>query len=124
MIKPFKFFNENKFNIEYDPLYHLNVYENIALGIINYCYRTDRVPIGWKHHFYESGSEDRRGVNKCIEITDLISHDYFESRHVRIRYDVHTINRPGNSDMTETTNHTFHLAEDVFNEAITRYETI
>jgi len=123
-MRTFKFLVENKINIEDDPLYHLDAYENIVLGLISYCYRTDNRPIGWKHHFHESGPEDRGGVNKCIEIIDLISHDYFESRHVRIRYKVYTINSPGYDDMTVTTGRTFHLAEDVFIEVMRRHETI
>jgi hypothetical protein len=123
-MKTFKFLAENKINIEDDPLYHLNVYENIVLGLISYCYRTDNRPIGWKHHFYESSPEDCGGVNKCIEVCELISHDYFESRHIRIKYKINTINSPVNSDMTVTTGHTFHLAEDVFIEVMRRHETI
>jgi hypothetical protein len=54
-------------------------------------------------------------------ITDLISHDYFESRHIRIKYELYAINPLTANEMTE---HTFHLAEDVFNEVMRRYENI
>ena len=110
MIKPFKFLHENKFNIEYDPLYHLDVYQNMALRLISYCFRMNLVPVGYQHHFAENG------FSRHLVITDLISHDYFESRHVRISYDLYDIN--------DLTHHRFHLSEDVFNEAIRRYETI
>ncbi len=110
MIKNFKFFNENKYNIEDDPLYHLNVYENIVLGVIGYCYRMNLTPVGYRHHFY-MGEEI-----KHMKITDLITHNNFESRHVRINYDVYDINN--------LTNHNLHLSEDVFIEAMRRYEHI
>lgn len=114
-MKLFKFFNENKYNFEDDPLYHLSVYENMVLGVISYCYRMHLMPIGYQHHFYETGPR-LRGVNKSIVITDLISHDYFESRHVRIRYELY--------DRDGLNQHTFHLAEDVFNEVMRRYENL
>jgi len=117
MIKDFKFFNENKFNTEFDPLYHLDVYQNMALGLISSCVRVNRSPIKWKHHFREM-------VNKCLEIEEFLLHNNFETPHVKIVYSIHTINNPGNADMTNTTEHTFHLAEDVFNSVIRRYENI
>jgi len=110
MIKEFKFFDNNKVNIEDDPLYHLNVYENIALGLISYCYRMNLTPIGYQHQFSENG------LSRHLVINDVISHDYFESRHVRIRYELY--------DRNGMDQHTFHLAEDVFNEVIRRYENI
>jgi hypothetical protein len=109
-MQTFKFFTENKINIEDDPLYHLNVYENMALGLISYCYRMHLTPVGYQHHFAENG------FSRHLVITDLISHDYFESRHIRIRYDLYDINN--------LTNHIFHLSEDVFNEVMRRYENI
>ena len=109
-MKTFKFLAENKINIEDDPLYHLNVYDNMALGLISYCYRTDNRPIGWKHRFNENG------LNRHMVINDVISHDYFESRHVRIRYELY--------DRNGINQHTFQLAEDVFNEVMRRYENI
>jgi hypothetical protein len=54
-------------------------------------------------------------------ITDLISHDYFESRHIRIKYGLYTINPLTANEMTE---HTFHLAQDVFDNVMQRYENI
>lgn len=122
-MKDFKFFNQNVESIEDDPLYHLNVYENMALGLISYCYRMNLVPVGYQHHFYESGPSDapRQGKNRTMVITDLISHDYFESRHIRIRYELYTINPLTPNEMTE---HTFHLAEDVFNNVMERYENL
>jgi hypothetical protein len=116
-MKPFKFFTDNKINIEDDSLYHLDVYENMALGLISYCMRASRSPIEWKHHF-------REGVNKCLEIKEILFHNNFESPHVKIVYSIHTINNPGNADMTNTREHTFHLAEDVYNEVIRNNETI
>lgn len=120
-MRDFKFFTDNKINIEDDPLYHLNVYENMALGLISYCYRMNLTPIDYQHHFYESGPGVRNGVNKTIVITDLISHDNFESRHVKIRYELYVINPLTANEITE---HTFHLAENVFNEVMRRYENI
>jgi hypothetical protein len=49
-------------------------------------------------------------------INDVISHDYFESRHVRIRYELY--------DRDGLNQNTFHLAEDVFNEIMQRYENL
>ena len=121
MIKDFKFFNEKKYNFEDDPLYHLNVYENMVLGVISYCYRMNLMPVGYQHHFYESGPGMRNDVNKTMVITDLISHDYFESRHIRIRYELYTINPLTANEMTE---HTFHLAQDVFDNVMERYANI
>jgi len=109
-MRKFKFLTDNKMTIEDDPLYYLNVYENIALGLISYCYRMNLVPVGYQHQFEENG------LSRHLVITDLISHDYFESRHIRVRYDLYDIN--------DLTNHIFHLSEDVFREAIRRYETI
>ena len=110
MIKDFKFFTENKINIEDDPLYHLNVYENMVLGVISYCYRMNLTPVSYQRQFEENG------LSRHLVITDLISHDYFECRHVRIKYDLYDING--------LEHHTFHLAENVFNEVMQRYETI
>ena len=120
-MKLFKFFTDNKVNIEDDTLYHLNVHENMAIGLISYCYRMNLMPIGYQHHFYESVPGVRNGVNKTMVITDLISHDYFESRHVRIGYELYTINPLTANEMIE---HTFHLAENVFNEVMRRYENL
>jgi hypothetical protein len=120
-MKDFKFFNQNVESIEDDPLYHLNVYENMALGLVSYCYRMNLTPVGYQHHFYETGPRVRNGVNKTMVITDLISHDYFESRHIRIKYELYAINPLTANEMTE---HTFHLAEDVFNEVMRRYENV
>jgi len=110
MIKQFKFFNENKYNFQNDPLYHLNVYENMVLGVISYCYRMNLMPVGYQHHFY-MGEE-----SKYLKITELMYHDNFETRHVRMNYDVYDVNN--------LTNHTFHLAEDVFIEVMRRYENL
>lgn len=110
MISDFKFFNDNKIKIEDDPLYYLNVYQNMALRLISYCYRMNLTPLGYQHQFEENG------LSRHLVITDLISHDYFESRHVRVRYDLYDVN--------DLTHHIFHLAEDVFNEVIRRYENI
>ena len=123
----FKFFGDNRYNIEDDPLYFLDVYQNMALGLISYCYRTHRMPVGWRHHFFETGPEYdgmRNGVNKCIVITELDTHNNFESPHVKIGYEIHTINVPGYAYMTETTQHNFHLAEDVFDNVMRRYENL
>jgi hypothetical protein len=109
-MKTFKFFTDNKINIEDDPLYHLDVYENMALGLIGYCYRMNLIPVGYHHQFSENG------FSRHLVITDLISHDYFECRHVRIKYDLFSVNG--------LEHHTFHLAENVFNEVIRRYESI
>jgi hypothetical protein len=109
-MKAFKFFTENKINIEDDPLYHLNVYENMVLGLISYCYRMHLIPVGYQHQFAENG------FIRHLVINDVISHDYFESRHVRIRYELY--------DRNGINQHTFHLAEDVFNEVMQRYENI
>jgi hypothetical protein len=109
-MKAFKFLAENKINIEDDPLYHLNVYENMALGLISYCCRMNLVPVSYQHQFEENG------LSRHLVITDLISHDYFECRHVRIKYDLYDING--------LEHHTFHLAEDVFIEVMRRHETI
>ena len=109
-MREFKFFTDNKVNIEDDPLYHLNVYENMVLGVISYCYRMHLIPVGYQHHFAENG------FSRHLVITNLISHDYFESRHVRIKYDLYDVN--------DFTHHTFHLDEDVFNEVMRRYENI
>jgi len=124
MIKDFKFFNENKYNIEFDPLYHLDVYQNMALGLISSCMRENRSPILWKHHFRESGLENHRIMNKCLEIQEILLHNNFETPHVKIKYNIHIINCPGDANMTDTTEYTFHLAEDVFNSFIRRYENI
>ena len=125
-MRVFKFFGDNRYNIQDDPLYFLDVYQNMALGLISYCYRTDRLPLGWKHHFHESGPQHgpRDGVYKCLVITELDRHNNFESPHVKIGYDIHIINVPGNANMTETTRHSFHLAEDVFNSVMRRYENL
>jgi hypothetical protein len=109
-MKLFKFFTDNKVNIEDDPLYYLNVYENMAIRLISYCYRMHLIPIGYQHQFAENG------FIRHLVINDVISHDYFESRHVRIRYELY--------DRDGLNQHTFHLAEDVFNEIMQRYETI
>ena len=109
-MREFKFFTDNKVNIEDDPLFHLNFYENMVLGVISYCYRMHLIPVGYQHHFAENG------FSRHLVITNLISHDYFESRHVRIKYDLYDVN--------DLTHHTFHLSEDVFNEVMRRYENI
>ena len=54
-MRKFKFLTDNKMTIEDDPLYYLNVYENIALGLISYCYRMHLMPIGYQHQFAENG---------------------------------------------------------------------
>jgi hypothetical protein len=117
-MRQFKFFDDNGINIQDDPLYHLNVFENMVLGLISYCYRMNLSPLGYQHQFYESGPNVAPGnsVNRHLVINDLISHDYFESRHVRIRYEIY--------DRNGTNQYTFHLAEDVYNEVIRRYENI
>ena len=116
-MKSFKFFNNNKQYIEDDPLYHLNAYENMALGLISYCYRMNLSPIGYQHQFDESISTRGPGfITRHLVINDLISHDYFESRHVRIGYEIY--------DRNGTNRYTFHLAEDVFIEVMRRYENL
>ena len=109
-MRKFKFLTDNKMRIEEDPLYYLNVYENMVLGLIYYCYGMNLPPIGYQHQFSENG------LIRHLVINDVISHDYFESRHVRIRYELY--------DRNGMDQHTFHLAEDVFNEVIRRYENI
>jgi len=109
-MRPFKFFTENKINIEDDPLYRLNVYENMVLGVISYCYRMHLIPVGYQRQFAENG------FSRHLVITDLISHDYFECRHVRIKYDLYDVNG--------LEHYTFHLAENVFNEVMQRYENL
>ena len=120
-MKQFKFFNQNVKSIEDDPLYHLSLYENMAIGLISYCYRMNLTPIDYQHHFYESGPGERNGVNKTMVITDLTSHGYFESMHVKIRYELYTITPLTANEMTE---HTFHLAQDVFDNVMERYANL
>jgi hypothetical protein len=104
MIKDFKFFNDNKINIEDDPLYYLNVYENMALGLISYCYRMHLIPVGYQHQFADNG------FIRHLVINDITRHDNFECRHVRILYEIY--------DNTGTSVYSFHLAENVFNEVM------
>ena len=113
----FKFFQENKYDIEHDPLYTLDAYQNMALGLINYCYRMNLSPIGYQHQFDESTSTRGPGfITRHLVINDVISHDYFETRHVRIRYEIYDVNG--------TNRYTFHLDEQVFETLMRRYENL
>ena len=120
---PFKFLNNTA---EYDPLYDLDVYQNMTLGLISYCRRMNIDTFGWKHHFYECGTnpEILNGVNKCLVLLNIATHDRFETPHVMIQYNVNTINRIGDANYTETTEHTFHLDKDVFDNVMRRYENL
>jgi hypothetical protein len=110
MIKDFKFFNEKKYNFEDDPLYRLNVYENMVLGVISYCYRMNLTPVGYQHHFY-MGQE-----SKYLKIIDLTYLDNFGRRDVGMSYQVYDVNN--------LTHHRFQLDENVFNEVMRRYENL
>jgi hypothetical protein len=117
-MKIFKFLNENVKSIEDDPLYHLNVYENMALRLISWCQRMNLPPVGYQHQFYESGSSDApgQGINRHLIIYDITRHHNFGSLHVRIFYVIY--------DRNGTDNHVFHLDEQVFESVMRRYENI
>ncbi len=106
----FKFLQENKYNIECDPLYHLTVHQNMILGIISYRYRMNLTPIEYHHQFHENG------IMRGIVVKDIWRHDQFESRHVRIQYSIY--------DRNGMNNHSFHLDEQVFESVMRRYENL
>ena len=117
-MRVFKFFDENKYNIVDDALYHLNVYENIAIGLISWCLRMDLAPVGYQHQFYESGPADGPfgGVNRHLVIKHVTRHNNFESPHDRVYYEIY--------DRNGTTNYAFHLAENIFDAVMRRYENL
>ena len=116
-MKDFKFFNDNKYNIEDDPLYHLNAYENMALGLISWCQRMSIFPIGYQHQFDESTLTNGPGfITRHLVIDNIIRHDYFECRYVKIIYEIY--------DTTGTSVYSFNLREQHFESIMRRYENI
>lgn len=117
MIRSFRFFDENKYNIEDDALYNLNAHENIALGLISWCQRMDLNPIGHQHQFDESTSNHGPGhITRHLVIKHITRHDNFETPHVRIFFGIYDING--------INNYAFHLDENVFDNVMRRYENL
>ena len=118
-MRNFKFFGDNKYNIEDDPLYHLNVYENMAIGLISWCQRMNLFPIGYQHQFDESTSTVGPGhITRHLVINDIqrIENYLGLGRRVHIAYEIYDING--------YTPYSFHLDENVFDNIMRRYENI
>ena len=111
-MRSFKFLYNNKPNIQEDPLWNLNVYENMALGLVHYCHQRGVCANGYQHQFTDMG------IQRFLVIENLIfestSDEY--SSYVRVRYQIY--------DQYHTTTLEFRLPEEVFHEVMSRNETI
>ncbi len=103
----FKFLQDN---IQDDLLPILDVHQSMVLGIISYRYRMNLTPIEYRHQFEEDG------IMRGIVVKDIWIHDQFETRHVRITYEIY--------DRNGRNNHSFHLDEQVFQTLMRRYENL
>jgi len=98
------------------PLHdEFNVYENMAVGLVSWCQRMNLNPIGYQHQFDRS-LNGPGFITRHLVIDNIIRHDYFECRYVKIIYEIY--------DTTGTSVYSFNLREQHFESIMRRYENI
>lgn len=101
-MREFKFFQKE--------IKKYNVYEEMVLGIIDYCRMNAIVPYGYSHPFTITTSEGLE--HKRIVIKNVTKLNQFPLRvYLTIEYDLHLI-QDGEEDMI--TNHTLTIEEDEY----------
>ena len=102
------------------PLHdEFNVYENMAVGLVSWCQRMNLNPIGYQHQFDESDSRVGPGhITRNLVINDIQRIENFLGlgRRVNIVYEIY--------DPNGYTPYSFHIAEDVFDNIMRRYENL
>jgi hypothetical protein len=109
-MKPFKFFQKE--------IRNYNVYEEMVLGILDYCGGNNINPVGYSHLFTITTLE---GVqHKRIVIRNVTKYDPFPLRStIVIEYDLHLTQ--DNEEYT-ITNHILTIDEDEYIELTEPYE--
>jgi hypothetical protein len=109
-MKPFKFFQKE--------IKKFNVYEEMVLGMLEYCRNNAIVHVGYSHSFVITTSEGLQ--HKRIVIRNVTKYDSFPLRsNIVIEYTLHLLHDDGDETVIRNT---FGIYEDEYNELMERYQ--
>lgn len=109
-MKEFKFFQKE--------IKKFNVYEEMVLGMLEYCRNNAIVHVGYSHTFHIMTLEGIK--QKRIVIRNVTKYDSFPLRsNIVIEYTLHILHDDGDETVIRNT---FGIYEDEYNELMERYQ--